>query len=138
MPKARYRREREMKYGPNAPDMRGRHSNHARGPDHYRWRGGNPKPDHAKRLANAKASQRRHPDRYRARQKVEHEVRMGRMPAARTLACADCGGQANSYDHHQGYAPPHEMTVEPVCFKCHGLRSRRRGEHRVPHPGARK
>lgn len=37
----RYReRKRAEKYGPNAPDQRGRHGNHARGSRHPRWNNG--------------------------------------------------------------------------------------------------
>lgn len=135
----RYRRKLHLeRFGPDAPaDMRGRHRNQIRGEQHYRWRGGDPVPDRRKRLANAMASAARYPERVRARQAVRRAAKRGAIPHAASLSCADCGRQADSYDHHNGYERIHWFDVEPVCFPCHGLRSRVRGEHRVPHPGAR-
>lgn len=111
---------------------KGVHNNHVRGPAHYRWRGGNPPPDPAKRRANAKASDLRHPERRRARERVKDAVRAGRLPRAKDVFCVDCGCAADSYDHPRGYEPPFDLDVEPVCYRCHGLRSRERGEHKGP------
>lgn len=108
--------------------MRGRHSNHARGEAHWKWRGGNPAPDPEKRRANAKASAKRHPERRRARERVKEAVRAGRLLPIKTRRCVDCGNQAAAYDHAFGYDRP--LDVEPVCHKCHGARSKMRGEHK--------
>ena len=84
--------------------------------------------DPARRRENARASAARHPERRRAREMINTEIRAGRMPPAKSLACSDCGEPATSYDHHLGY--DHPPDVEPVCYPCHGRRSRCRGEHR--------
>lgn len=107
---------------------RGYHNNHVRGEQHYRWRGGNPAPDPEKRRANAKASAARYPERRRAREKVKDAVRRGDLAPIKSCLCVDCGAQAHAYDHAFGYDKP--LQVEPVCSKCHGRRSRERGEHR--------
>jgi hypothetical protein len=107
---------------------RGEHGNHVRGAAHYRWRGGNPKPDPEKRRANAKASAARYPERRRAREQVKDAIRRGDLPSAKMKMCRDCAAPAAAYDHHLGYDRP--LAVEPVCHRCHGARSRARGEHR--------
>lgn len=108
--------------------QRGKHGNHARGENHYRWRGGNPTPDPVKRRANAKASAARYPERRRAREKVKDAVRRGDLAPIKTCFCVDCGQPAQAYDHAYGYDQP--LNVEPVCFRCHGTRSKARGEHK--------
>ena len=85
-------------------------------------------PDPAKRRANAYASARRYPDRRRAREALNEAVRRGRLSRAAQCICVDCGNPAAAYDHHEGYDKP--LTVQPVCHKCHGRRSRERGEHK--------
>jgi hypothetical protein len=50
-----------------------------------------------------------------AMSKVAAAVRRGELPQVKTLACADCGGPARSYDH-RNYAKP--LVVEPVCRSC--------------------
>lgn len=115
--------------GPDAGDQRGKHKNHAKGADHYRWRGGNPEPEMERRRQNANASARRHPERCRARSAVSYAVRKNRLSAARDCRCTDCGEPAQSYDHYLGYDQP--LAVEAVCFRCHGHRSRARGEHKL-------
>ena len=84
--------------------------------------------DPLRRNANAKISAKRHPARRRARESVQNAIRSGRMPPARALACVDCGKSADAYDHHAGYS--RALEVQAVCHVCHGLRSRKRGEHR--------
>lgn len=98
------------------------------GASHWNWRGGSPKPDPEKRRRNAKASAKRYPERRAAREKVKDAIRRGDLLPVKQRACTDCGGPAKRYDHPRGYASP--LDVEPVCFKCDGLRSRSRGEHR--------
>ncbi len=111
------------------PDLRGTHTNHRRGANHPRWRGGNPQPDKALRLKNAIASAKKHPEKVKAREGVHAEIRAGRLPHPSTLKCSDCNNPATSYDHHNGYSDA--LDVEAVCFKCHGKRSVTRGEHRL-------
>jgi len=110
-------------------DRRGYHANHASGPSHYRWRGGNPKPDPERRRINAYASVKRYPERAKARARLNHEIRMGRIQSAKLLLCVDCGNPAKRYDHHLGYENP--LLVQAVCFPCDGKRSRARGEHKL-------
>lgn len=106
---------------------RGKHNNHIRGDQHWNWRGGNPPPDPEKRRANAKASAKRYPERRRARERVKDAVRRGDLAPIKTCTCVDCGASAQAYDHAYGYDQP--LKVDPVCYKCHGRRSRKRGEH---------
>lgn len=89
------------------------------------------KPGYA--IANIKRMRALYPERQRARSKIAQDVKMGRRPSARKLTCTDCPAPAASYDHARGYLPPDDLYVEPVCHRCHGLRSRARGEHRVQH-----
>lgn len=128
-PSQRYRRKRLLESGAVLQDRRGRHSNHARGEAHPRWRGGHPTPNPARRRANAYASKRRYPERHRAREILNQAVRMGRFPKASDYPCVDCGQPAKRYDHHEGYGKP--FSVQPVCYKCDGQRSRARGEHKL-------
>lgn len=86
--------------------------------------------DRAKRAANVRHSRQRHPDHERARGAVRRAVAAGRMPPAKALSCVDCGEGARQYDHARGYSEAHHLDVEPVCTRCHGIRSRSRGEHR--------
>ena len=46
-------------------------------------------------------------------------VRAGRIPAANSLKCTECGEQAQHYHHHLGYEKEHWFSVVPVCIKCH-------------------
>lgn len=50
---------------------------------------------------------------------VRKAVNVGMLKPARTLACVDCGGQAEHYDHRD-YRKP--LRVEPVCRSCNILR----------------
>lgn len=69
-----------------------------------------------------------------ARIRVNVAVRLGRMPHANTLPCADCGHcwsheqRRHEYDHHMGYAPENALQVESVCTTCHRARCMARGE----------
>lgn len=114
--------------GNNPPLGRGK-GNHAAGPNHYRWRGGNPKPDPERRRANAKASSARYPERRRARERLKDAVRSGAIPPIQYQSCVDCGGSAQRYDHFNGYE--NALDVQPVCCKCDGVRSKNRGEHKL-------
>jgi hypothetical protein len=85
-------------------------------------------PQDAARHAQSEAKMRKlYPERVKARMVIKYLVRTNRLPAARTVACVDCGGAAREYDHYLGYDRPRD--VQPVCSKCHGLRDRARGEH---------
>ena len=100
-----------------------------RGSNHPRWRGGNPQPVAELRRQHAKASANRYPERRRAREIVKDAVRRGDLAPIKTQTCFDCGDQACAYDHFDGYDKP--LSVQPVCSKCHGRRSRERGEHKL-------
>lgn len=63
-------------------------------------------------------------DRQRARGAVSDAVRRGKMPAASTLPCAQCGGPASHYHHHNGYDKGHRLDVVPLCPACHGAADR--------------
>jgi len=71
-------------------------------------------------------------DKFQARQAVTRLVRLGLVPKAAALACADCGhigaDRKHEYDHHLGYAAEHHEHVEPVCVDCHSRRTHNRGE----------
>lgn len=67
-------------------------------------------------------------DKKQARERVNREVRTGRIPHPNALPCTDCGhvwrpgGRRHEYDHHKGYAAEHHLSVEPVCVRCHRRR----------------
>lgn len=71
----------------------------------------------------------KHPEKQRARTKIDLLVRKGVIESAKKKDCTDCVEPAVQYDHARGYEPPNDVYVEPVCMKCHGLRSQKRGEH---------
>ncbi len=54
-----------------------------------------------------------HPDKYKARRKVMHEIEMGRMVRG---VCA-CGSTENIQAHHEDYSKP--MEVVWMCAVCH-------------------
>ena len=56
------------------------------------------------------------PEQRKARRAVNGEVRAGRLPAASTCKCSECGAQAQEY-HHPDYSKP--LEVVPVCKACH-------------------
>lgn len=60
--------------------------------------------------------------RSRAHDAVQAAIAAGRLPAAGTLSCADCGAPARVYHHHKGYAPPAWLDVVAVCDRCHSQR----------------
>lgn len=86
---------------------------------------------------NVKKMRSRHPAHQKARSKIDIQIRKGERPSAKALACVDCAQPAAHYDHARGYEPPNDTYVEPVCHRCHGLRSRARGEHAAERRAAR-
>lgn len=46
---------------------------------------------------------------------VRNAVKRGELPHIRTQACADCGKQAQHYDHRDYNKP---LEVFPVCASC--------------------
>ncbi len=53
-----------------------------------------------------------------ARSVVNRAVRLGKIPRASTLNCAECGATAKHY-HHPSYAREDRMNVVPLCDFCH-------------------
>lgn len=86
----------------------------------------------ASEAGKAKAKQYRNTDRSRfcraARGTVINAVTSGRIPAARTLSCRDCGEQADSFHHLFGYAREHHLDVIPLCLTCHRIWDRRQSQ----------
>jgi len=66
-----------------------------------------------------------------ARMAVRVAVRAGRMTPVTALTCTDCGEPAQQYDHYLGYEPEHYLSVQAVCRRCHGQRTK---AHRHPEP----
>ena len=52
---------------------------------------------------------------------VKRAIRLGNLAPAYTHQCADCGGDAQFYDHRH-YSQP--LQVDPVCISCNNLRGR--------------
>lgn len=50
---------------------------------------------------------------------VAREVKAGRLPVAKTLACVDCGKPAVGYEHRDYNQP---LMVEPICRACNTRR----------------
>lgn len=73
----------------------------------------------AKSNASARAYRQKYPLACRAHFVVKYHVRVGRIPAARHLACVDCGKPATDYDHRD-YTKP--LEIEPTCRSCNLLR----------------
>ncbi len=57
--------------------------------------------------------------RWNARDRVNKEVRAGRLPSPKTLTCTVCNNKAQEYHHHRGYKIHHWLDVVPICIKCH-------------------
>lgn len=77
------------------------------GSRNHRWKGGTsplPEQDREKLLG---------------RRAINHAVEAGRLAPPGQLPCIHCGGQAQEYHHHRGYAPCHELDVQALCIKCH-------------------
>lgn len=79
---------------------------------------------------------KRDPQKEKARYAVNLAVRYGRLPKPNALPCVDCGHEwkegerRQEYDHHEGYALEHHLTVEPVCTLCHADREKERRDGR--------
>jgi len=76
---------------------------------------------------------KRDPMRELARGVVNRSVLAGRLPAANTLPCSDCGHvitpespRRHEYDHFLGYEPEHQLDVQAVCTLCHADREKGR------------
>jgi len=69
-------------------------------------------------------------DKQQARNRVNHMVRNGKLPHARTVPCTDCGhigsDRQHEYDHYLGYATINHLAVECVCVPCHNKREQQR------------
>lgn len=67
-----------------------------------------------------------------ARRRVNHLVAIGRLPAANTVPCSDCGHvwaeeeRRHEYDHYLGYGAKHHEDVQAVCTMCHHARENER------------
>jgi hypothetical protein len=68
-------------------------------------------------------------DREQARQRVNNEVKRGRLPRPDSLPCMDCGHvrtrgdrRRHEYDHYLGYAAENQFDVQAVCSLCHAKR----------------
>lgn len=73
----------------------------------------------AKCVASSRAHANKYPLAIAARVFVGCHVKAGTIPAARLLACVDCGKPARDYDHRD-YTKP--LEVEPTCRSCNRLR----------------
>jgi hypothetical protein len=82
-------------------------------------RGGRPGPRPGARTLRVPA---RDGDKHQAHGRVARLVKHGYLPRPETLACSDCAGSAEEYDHHLGYAAEHHEHVEAVCRPCHRRR----------------
>lgn len=60
------------------------------------------------------------PQRMHAVNAVNRLVAAGGMPPVASLACVECGGQANDY-HHHSYEQKYWLDVVPLCRSCHRL-----------------
>jgi len=75
-------------------------------------------------------SQKRYPEKYSARKAILWLVQTKKIPKARELDCIDCDNPAACYDHAKGYKGKNKYYVEPVCWKCHIKRGKKRKEYR--------
>lgn len=69
---------------------------------------------------------RRYPERDAARTAVMYAVRRGELPHQDSVPCTDCShmgsDRRHEYDHNEGYAPEHHLSVQVVCTLCHAVR----------------
>lgn len=72
----------------------------------------------------------RNGDKKQARRRVNYFVEAGLIPSPNDLPCTDCGNiwsegeTRHEYDHYLGYDAENHERVQPVCSRCHGLRTR--------------
>lgn len=81
-------------------------------------------------VSRQRQSQIKHRERQRARDSINQKVQVGTLPKPSTLKCFDCGGQAECYDHARGYLGENRFYVEAVCWPCHRIRGKSRGEYK--------
>lgn len=65
-------------------------------------------------------------DKKQARRRINYLVEQGLIPRPEDLGCLNCadmmlGGKATRYEYHhfKGYASEHQLTVIPLCSRCH-------------------
>lgn len=65
---------------------------------------------------------RNHPEKFKAQDMVNKEIRAGRMPRPDTLPCEwpNCKDQAREY-HHHSYEPEYWFDVQALCVKHHNI-----------------
>jgi RNase P subunit RPR2 len=69
----------------------------------------------------SRKSERKNPQRARARKAVSRKVQMGLFPPAWAMVCEKCEeAQAAHWHHHNGYEKEHMIDVIAVCTTCHG------------------
>lgn len=61
----------------------------------------------------------RNPAKRKAHDKVNGEIRSGRLEKPTTFKCVYCDSQAEQYHHHNGYDENHWFDIIPVCKICH-------------------
>ena len=75
--------------------------------------------EEASPISHKKRHRLKHPERDRARTRVTTAISLGKMRPAKETICVDCGKQAHSYHHHNGYDEKHALDVITLCLKCH-------------------
>ena len=65
-----------------------------------------------------------------AHQAVAYAVKTGRLSNARTQTCVSCGGGADIWHHHKGYAEKNKLNVVAICRRCHAI-EHNGGTHKV-------
>jgi hypothetical protein len=76
----------------------------------------------ARWYASRTKSEKKYPDRVRARKAVQAKVRRGFMLPASAQPCWDCKGQAVMFDHYLGWDWKHRFAVQAICKKCDSIR----------------
>ena len=71
---------------------------------------------------SARRQYAKYPERVRALYAVAAATKTGIIKQVKSLYCVDCGKQAQQYDHYLGYSEQHQLSVEPVCIRCHRKR----------------
>lgn len=80
------------------------------------WRKNNTKRSNEHRYS----SDKRHPQKRRARRAVSYMVEHGLWPPAWTMVCEVCQeAQAAHWHHHNGYNEKHKLDTIAVCVTCH-------------------